>query len=130
MESNASFYNIILLNYFIVTTGTFYMNSKKPKLPAHHPKPQAGRAVFGANVDDVLAKKIIGHSKESGTNGAEAVFADETPQVKSAAPGSSYVYRTPEEKRGRKRAGYGVAALVFLGLLAVLTFLWSRFRDD
>ena len=106
------------------------MNSKRKKHPVPHRKPQIGRSVFGADVDEVLAKKIIGHSSEPGSGGAEAVFASETPEVGSAARDSSFTYRTPEEKHGKKQAGYGIAALVFLGVLALITFLWSKLRDD
>jgi hypothetical protein len=105
------------------------MNTKKKNHHPSHHKPATGRPVFGNNVDHVLTRKIIGHSTEPGVTRADPVF-DSAPIDKTETPKSSFTYRTPEEKREQKRSGYGVAALVCLGLLAVITFLWTKFRND
>ncbi|HMD68156.1 MAG TPA: hypothetical protein VKF42_04690 [Chitinivibrionales bacterium] len=105
------------------------MNSKKNRHSSPR-KAEKGRPVFGDNVDHVLTKRIIGHSTEPGAGEASPVFASAAPRDKTTTPDSSFTYRTPEEKREQKRSGYGLAALVCLGLLAVITFLWTKFRDD
>jgi hypothetical protein len=93
-------------------------------------KSEKGKSVFGDDVDDVLAKKIIGHSHGSAEEHREKAApkgaSDKTgPYIKT-----TFTYRTPEEKRRAKTAGYGIAALAFLSLLGVVTFLWSKFHKD
>jgi hypothetical protein len=102
------------------------MNSKKHKA-VHTTKRETGQPVFGADVDEVLAKKVVDHTRASGAKNdtASPVLGN-----KPAPGGSSFTYRTPEQKRTRKTAGYGIAALVCLVLLSAITFVWSKFRDD
>ncbi len=105
------------------------MNSKKPKA-AHTTKRGTGQPVFGADVDEVLAKKVTDHAKGGGANGEALNRSSSALRDKPAPTGSAFTYRTPEQKRMRKTAGYGIAALVCLVLLGAITVVWSKFRDD
>jgi hypothetical protein len=98
------------------------MNGKTK--PAQSVKPKAGSPVFGNNVDDVLTKKIIEHSADPAPKPAES-----KPELAKAEP--EFAYRTPEQRRsGKAQAVYGIAALVCLGLLVAITYLWSKFREE
>jgi hypothetical protein len=109
--------------YYFGVKGTLLMNGerKSPK------KLETGKPVFGNDVDDVLTKKIMGHS--TGTGDAPALSTRNSGK-ESASSASPLAYRTPEDKRAAKRTGYGVAALVCLVLLGAITYLWARFRSE
>jgi hypothetical protein len=97
--------------------------SEKAK-PAQSVKPEAGSPVFDGNVDDVLTNKIIEHS------------ADPTPKTAAVKPEPAkaepkFTYRTPEQRRsGKAQTIYGIAALVCIGLLGAITYLWFKFREE
>jgi hypothetical protein len=97
--------------------------SEKAK-PAQSVKPEAGSPVFGNNVDDVLTNKIIEHSASPAPKPAAS-----KPEPARAEP--EFTYRSPEQRRsGKARTMYGIAALVCLGLLGAITYLWSKFREE
>ncbi len=101
------------------------MNGKRSKAPAAA-KIETGEQVFGNNADVVLTRKIIDRSENPGNPGGSA----DSPWTAASAK-TTFTYRTPEEKRAqRARTSYGVAALVCLGLLGVITYLWAKFRGD
>jgi hypothetical protein len=105
------------------------MQHKKPTT-ARTKKPEKGQQVFGGNADEVLAKKIIAHSKSS-SGGKKAVKpAPDAAPKKPAEPKPAFTYRTPEEKHRTKTAGYGIVALVCLFVLGIITFLWSKLKKD
>lgn len=98
------------------------MNEKTK--PAQSVKPKAGSLVFGNNVDDVLTNKIIEHSADTAPKPAAS-----KPEPAKEEP--EFTYRTPEQRRsGKVQTLYGIAALVCLGLLSAITYLWSKFREE
>jgi hypothetical protein len=105
------------------------MNSKKPKA-VHTTKRETGQPVFGADVDEVLAKKVTDHAKGGGASGRTDNRPSPASREKSAPEGSAFTYRTPEQKRMRKTAGYGIAAFACLFILGAIAVVWSKLRDD
>jgi hypothetical protein len=103
--------------------------NKKKSISAGKTKSEKGQQVFGDNADDVLAKKIVAHSRKS-SGGKKDTPPPEAHPKKTEAPKSAFTYRTPEEKHRSKTAGYGIAALVGLLVLGIFTFLWSKFKKD
>jgi hypothetical protein len=93
-------------------------------------KSEKGKSVFEDNVDDILAKKIIDHSHDSAGEHREKAAAPDAAGKTGPYIKTTFTYRTPEEKRRAKTAGYGLASLVFLALLGVVAFLWSGSRKD
>jgi hypothetical protein len=104
---------------------------------------EKGQPVFSDNVDELLAKKIVRNTKKNTGDAkprkkvvdepvktGEATFTHSAEALGPSAAGC-YTYRTPEHKhRVRGLTKYGLAALVLLGLLGILTFLLSKFRKD
>jgi hypothetical protein len=105
------------------------MNRKK-SVAAGTGKKEKGRQVFGGNADEVLAKKIIAHSRKStGDSKAGKQVHDAQPK-EPAAPKPAFTYRTPEKKLRMKTAAYGMAALTCLAVLGVGAFLLSKLKKD
>ena len=105
------------------------MNRKK-SASTSPTKKEKGRQVFGANADEVLAKKIIAHSRESagGSKAGKQVHSGRPKEP--ATPKPEFTYHTPEEKHRSKTAGYGIAVLVCLFVLGIISFLWSKLKKD
>ncbi|HUI91649.1 MAG TPA: hypothetical protein VLX68_05300 [Chitinivibrionales bacterium] len=93
-------------------------------------KKEKGRQVFGANADEMLAKKIIAHSKESAGGGKAGKQVHGAAPKEAETPKPEFTYRTPEEKRRSKTAGYGIAALACLFVLGIISFLWAKLKKD
>jgi hypothetical protein len=104
------------------------MNRKK-SASTSSTKKEKGRQVFGANADEMLAKKIIDHSKKSTGDSRAGKQVHARPE-EPAAPKPEFTYHTPEEKHRSRTAGYGIAALVCLFVLGIITFLWSKLKKD
>jgi hypothetical protein len=106
------------------------MNRKK-SVAAGTTKRDKGRQVFGANADEVLAKKIIAHSRKStGETKAGKQVHNARPE-ETAAPKPAFTYRTPEKKLRTKTTRYGIAAaLAGLVALGIGAFLWSKLKKD
>jgi hypothetical protein len=85
-------------------------------------KTEKGQAVFGDNIDEILAEKIIGHSKNNIKEIKEKPRPADTFFKKAPDATRNFVYHTPEEKRRNATAKYGIFALVCLALLGVMTF--------
>lgn len=105
------------------------MNRKKP-VAAGTGKREKGQQVFGDNADEVLAKKIIAHSRKSSGDSRTGKRARNARPKEPAAPKPAFTYRTPEEKHRTKTAGYGMAALGCLLVFGIVTFLWSKLKKD
>jgi hypothetical protein len=106
------------------------MNRKK-SVPAGTRKKQKGQQVFGDNADEVLAKKIIDHSRKSIGDSKAGKQVPHARPKDSAAPKPAFTYRTPEEKLHTKTTRYGIAAaLAGLVALGVGAFLWSKLKKD
>jgi hypothetical protein len=116
--------------YYFLSGGQPPMNRKKPAV-AGTGKREKGQQVFGDNADEVLAKKIIAHSRKSTGDSKAGKQVHNARPKEPAAPKPAFTYRTPEEKLRTKTTGYGIAAafagLVVLGIGAVL---WSRLKKD
>jgi hypothetical protein len=82
---------------------------------------QKGQQVFTDNVDDILAEKIVSHTKtsseEKSSRGTSGPGGGEQP---SSEPGWSSKVISGKAKR------YGLIALGLLGILAMLTFFLRR----
>ena len=105
------------------------MNRKK-SATAGAGKKEKGRQVFGGNADEVLAKKIIAHSRKSSGDSRAGKQVHNARPNEPAAPKPAFTHRTPEEKRHTKTTGYGMAALVCLLVFGIVTFLWSKLKKD
>jgi hypothetical protein len=89
-------------------------------------KSDTGKQVFGENADAVLAQKVVEHTKKNSSTGRTAGRNSRFPHEDLSSTGSTtFIYRTPEQKH-EKAKRYGIAALVLLFLLGIITFLWSR----
>jgi hypothetical protein len=89
-------------------------------------KSDTGKQVFGDNADAVLAHKVVEHTKKNSSSTRTTKRDGQFPQEDLSSTGSTtFVYRTPEQKH-EKAKRYGIAALVLLFLLGIITFLWSR----
>jgi hypothetical protein len=106
------------------------MNRKK-SAAAGTRKKEKGQQVFGDNADEVLAKKIIAHSRKSSGDSKAGKRAQDVRPKEPAAPKPAFTYRTPEEKHRTKTTGYGIAA-AFAGLVAlgIGALLWSKLKKD
>jgi hypothetical protein len=106
------------------------MNRKK-SVPAGTKKKQKGQQVFGDNANEVLAKKIIAHSRKSTGESKAKKQAPEARPKEPAAPKPAFTYHAPEEKLRTKTTGYDIAA-AFAGLVAlgIGALLWSKLKKD
>lgn len=93
-------------------------------------KSEKGQQVFGDNVDDILTQKIVEHTeKNSGSTHKTGSSASSASQKSPSSGSATFFYHTPEQRR-RKARRYGIATIVLLFLLGIITFFWSKFRDD
>jgi len=92
---------------------------------------EKGEQVFGNDVDAVLADKIVGHTKKNSGADKKTTKSSIKSEKRTTPRAAHFSYQTPEHRvRARGLRTYGVAALVLLALLAILTFFLSKFRKE
>lgn len=92
---------------------------------------EKGQPVFSDNIDEILADKIVTHTKKSASDAQARKKAPSVSAKAEKATNETLGCQTLGRKQRRRALRrYGIAALALLGLLGILTFLLSKFRKN